>query len=635
MKIKNLTFLPFLISPCIIAASCNNDFDIKVNKELKYGLNTNESILNKFTIEQLKILNKFRPLFIAKSNELNSSDIAFQDNDILVKTKNKQLSLSKYLNYKPTAKLGLHLINDQEHGWKYIMVDKNKSTIDNYDLLFERYDYIFDQDLNIDFPDINSIIKRISTSTINDQLNITIPNFITPNWIRAKAWAKNKEQISYWEDLILFELKRFDFGSLKPIQKVKISVNNFIESNVGRYHKNAPVITIDFLDSDGKSLLSKNLRNKKFIIGQLNQDYLIPYNEDNVKNYNSLFRDYNSVSDFKHTLDIDDDEVLFNEYVNVFYDDITILKYINPLSLENNQYELYVNPTYLYNKVSARSFLWFLKNDEKYFEIVVPEHRKNVDLKYEIVDKKINDEYLNDSLSLIELKIKVTKLDGSIKFYKWYSIDINSHYHTFAGYKTNLDTDWNSNNIYGYGWDEKLGEGKINRITRVIDPNEFYEKMLLKLLSLQVYKLKDNLTLFNNRVMTKYEAHNVDNNTILIEQLKTKFGIDVFKYLIGNSNNKNDLIDDIDVKYLGLSNEPGCVLLKVDFLDKNKNSMLNDINRNKIIKWYGFNGTDFTKINKQISKYNIVNANIDYLLKNSQVNLKDQNNIIDYFEWKE
>ncbi|QBF34566.1 hypothetical protein EG856_01325 [Mycoplasmopsis phocirhinis] len=627
---KQLFILTSIFSLPIVAASCNNNFSIQINNKIEYGVFHN-NLLNSYTKDQLQIINQYTPIFVSKENKINSQDIIFEQNNILINKDNKKEKITKFIpKFKYLQPLKLHFVNNGD--FKYIQGDHSLDNLDSYDVLFEKYDYIFEQ-TQANWPDIFSIFRRIASSELNDALNILNPNFISARWMRAKAWIKNEEQIKYWEDLILLELKRFQFSNLKPIAKVKITPVSYIEEIRNDEFVNAPIIKIDFLNENGESLLSKNIREQEWIIGFKNNDFLLKNNTENQQTYKSLFRDYNSKSNFNHTLNIDDDEILFNEYVNAYFGSQTLLSYTNPLALTDNQYEFYVNPSFNFNKATARSFLWFLNNDEQYFNLEVPPWRKHIDAKYEIIDKKINNEYLNATNSLIELKIKVTTKHGEIKYFKWYSIDINAHYHTFAQYK--ITPDLNFKNPILYGWKEGLPKEQKNLVKKVIDPNVFFEQILLKLMSIQVYRFKDNLTLFDNVPMSKFEAHRVKNRKIIIQTLKTLLGLDVFKYLIGLNTDQNTWIDDISVQFNGLCDEPGCVLLKVDLLDKNKNSLLNLQNQKKIIKWYGFNGADNTSINKQISKNNIEDLTLEYLFKNNNEKLTNANNIIDYFAWKE
>ncbi|MCS4536987.1 hypothetical protein NXS15_02520 [Mycoplasma sp. CSL7475-4] len=627
---KRLLLLTPIISIPFVAASCSNNFSIEVNSKIEYGVFDN-NLLSSYTKQQLEIINQYTPILTSKQFKVKSNDIKFEQDDIVVKNNNKSEKISKFIpNFKYLKPLKLHFVTNGN--FKYIQGDQSVDDLTSYDVLFQKYDYVFGN-TQANWPDIFSIVKQIASSELNDSLNILNPNFISTRWMRAKAWIKNDEQIKYWEDLILLELKRFSFSNLAQIARVKITPVSFIEGIRDDRFVNAPIIKIDFLDQNNQSLLSKQIRDQEWIIGLKNNQYLLKNTEQNRNTYTSLFRDYNSKSNFNHTLDIDDDEILFNEYVNGYFGSETLLKYTNPLALTDNQYEYYVNPSYNFNKVTARSFLWFLNNDEKYFKLEVPSWRQHIDAKYEIVDKKIDHKYLNDTNSLIELKIKVTTQKGEVKYFKWYSIDINAHYHTFAKYK--ITPDLNFRNPLTYGWKEGLPKEQKNSVNEIIDPNVFFEQILLKLMSIQVYRIRNNLTIFDNVPMSKFEAHRVQDRKVIIETLKSLLGLDVFKYLIGQNSSEETWVDDISVEFVGLDDEAGCVLLKVDLLDKNKKTLLSSQNQEKIIKWYGFNGVDNTKINNQISTYNIEDLSLEYLLKNNNEKLADVNNIINYFTWKE
>lgn len=618
-----------LTSPCFLAASCvKNQFEI--NSKITHKLTANKHIFDVFSKDQLKFINEnYQPIFVDKSNPKSKIDIKFLENDIKIKNSKNTVFASKVIdkfNFLP--RLGIHKHPSQN----YFIVNNKPSTIDNYEFLFEKNDFDFQNPNGGEYIDLNSIFSRLFSSELNDSFNILNPNFIPPKWLRAKTISKNIEQIKHWENYIKLELLRYDFGQLPQIDKVKIFPIKHVESIENGKFKSAIIIKIDLQDKDGKSLISEKYRNQHYLLGKNQNQYLIKTELDNVAKYNSsLFKNYNSVIDFNNTLNIDDEELLFNEYANVYFGDQTILMYKNKLAINADQYEAYVNPTYPYEKLTARAFLWFLNNDQKYFELVVPEHRKNIDLEYKIINKKINKKYLNNTLSLIELDIEVTKRDLSKKVYKWYSIDINSHYHTFSKYKITPDLNWFDQETYGWIPGVKYNEKTLPN--KVIGANEFYEKILLKLLSLQLYKINSNLSIFDNKIMANYEAHLAVNNTKLHEQLKTKLGSDIFKYLVADEKDKTNLLYDIEIKYLGVGEEPGVLNIQVDFLDKNKKSLLSDENRKKIIKWYGFKGTNYTKINEQIKKQNIQELTLKYLLENDSIKLKDQNNVIDYFLW--
>ncbi|WP_029608742.1 MAG3240 family lipoprotein [Mycoplasma simbae] len=632
MKFKTLSLLtPLSVLSAATTLACNNSFSLQKNQNIVYKINNNQSYFDIFTAEQLKIIAQYQPVFSRVNNvELSTKNSSYEDNILKVNTNSNNFSVNlKSQGYIPAAPISLELVN--ENGFEYIK-QADKTNLASYDVLFNNIDYLFKTE-NVDWPSINSIFKRLISVELNDSYNILNPNFIPSSWIRAKAWIKNQEQISYWEDFILLELKRFDFGDLNPIHKVKITPVSYIDSVDESIYKNTPIIKIDFLDSQNRSLLSESIRDQEWIIGQNNEEFLLKNTEQNRNLYTSVFRNYNSKSDFNHTLDISDDTVLFNEYVNPYFGDVTILKYVNEFALNQNQYEVYVNPTYEFNHVTARSFAWFLKTAYKDFIIEVPSWRRDIDKEYRLKNISINNDYLNGTESLIELEIEVTKQSGDKKIYKWYSIDINAHYHTFARYKISPDLNWHDPNLYG--WEPNIDKSQTIKPTQITDTNEFFELILPKLMSLQVYKLRNNLSLFNNRTMDKYEAHLVLTNHGFWNQFKTRLGLDVFKYLIGNSLEQNYWVEDISLQVVGLDKDPGTVLIKADLLDNNKNSLLNEQNRSKILKLSGFNGTDYSRINNQINKYNIEEIALDYLLQHNGLKLKDKNNVVDYVFWKD
>ncbi|TQC54165.1 hypothetical protein E1I18_00095 [Mycoplasmopsis mucosicanis] len=657
---KNLKYLALTTLTLPIATiSCNSVFNAEINKNITYKLSDNKNIFDTFTLEQLKLINKYQPIYSSINGvNLTSNDIKFSDHEIAINYNSKLTKTTQ----KPVQKL--NLVIQKQNDFSYIKGSYSEPTnLTNYDILFEQKDYLFEQD-DVDSPDINSILKRLTSENLNSAYNTLNPNFIPAEWIRANAWKLNTEQIKYWEDYILLDLLRFNFGNLKPIARVKIDVVGLINKNKNSNYKIAPIIKIDLLDKDNKSLLNK-YKDKEWVLAKTKKSsvnelvrYLIPKENYEQNKFQSVFRNYDTKSDFSSTLDIDEDEVLFNEYVNGYIGDITLLMYKNQRSLHDNQYEFYVNPSKKFNHATARSFLWFLKHDgsldthnysqitsnnklNKYFEIEVPKSRKNIDKKYIIKEAKINNKYLDGSHSLIEILVEVQRLhDLQPKFYKWFSIDFNSHYHTFAKYKTKPDFDFDDNkNRYGFvSINREKGDFKVKK-EQIIDPNDFFEKALLKLLSLQVYKFKDDLSLFDNKPFSSYEAHKILKNEYFWEQFKTGIGIDLFKYLIGKNTDSNTWIDDIaiDKDSIKVDEEPGTITFKIDFLDNKRKSILNEKNRSKVIKFYGFNGTNKTLINKQISQHNIISSNLDYILdilEDKNTNDK-QNKIIDYFAWKE
>ncbi|VEU69911.1 Uncharacterised protein [Mycoplasmopsis californica] len=658
MKKRSLfTILPIFVLP-VVTISCNSSFNFKQNQKILIFNSRQHDFREIFTQKQLQILNKYIPLF-SNGNLLN---VEVLDDNIKIND-----NLYSYKGRKP------YVLNfAKKNDFEYIQVSKRGTTKHfDYNMIFEDLEYIFDDDIKHinSWPSISGIFNKICSISLHDAWNMIIPNFITPTWIRAKAWIKNTEQISYWEDLILFYLSNFDFGDLPKINRVKITPVEAIEKNIVdsdgcNIYKNAPIIQLDFLDNNGVSLLDNTIRDNKYIIGKKSHngaEFLLEDNDENRANYISIFKNYNSKNDYLTTLNIMDDEILFNEYVNTnFYADSTLLKLNDEMFIKNNYYESYVSPGNDYELVTARSFLWFLENKKDGFYIDVPEFRRHIDKEYKIKSKKIHNKdnkkdnknkenkkdnknkenkkdniYLNYSLNLIELEIEVTKQNNEKpKTYKWYSIDINNHYHDFNSYKTTLDFDFYAPPENKYGWNPTFAKNNPQKdypITKFITPDEFYEKLLLKLMSVQIYKFANNLKVFDGEIMANYEAYKITKNKKPIELLKSYLGLDIFKYLISKSTNKDDLLHDIKIEFKGVSKtKPGTIELKVDFLDSQGKSMLSLENREKVIEWNGFKGSDNThRLSQTSAKFSL-----PFLLENKNKNFKEEN-ILDFFEWKE
>lgn len=654
---KIAVVLPTFISS-ITAISCSNivsdkgdNFVIEFNTKISVdGGVSIDNFWNYYTKDQLIWLNKKFPLLVIRITDENSfeygktyptDNIKFLENDIEFTINSKTYKISNlYKNFKFKDPTKINLSNDPEIK-SFISFDgKEMSLFNNYDFLFENryYEYPLTEAILItNNPSMFDIISEIASTALWQSWSAVFPQMIVPAFTRAKSWIKNKEQIMLWEEIIKFRLNFFNFNNLKQISRVKITPMNSIESNVGSVHKNAPIVKIDLLDSNNESLISKNIANKEWIIA----DNLYENNENNRNNYISRFKDYNSATNFNHSLDINDEEMLFNEYINTYNNDITLLKTKeNKIFSQLDSYEKFVNGS-LYENATAKGFLWFVKNNADIFYIEVPEFKKNEDKSYELIlDKSyIDKNYLNGTYSLIKFMVKVTKSNNEVHYYPWYSIDINSHYHTFFPYKTTNDLRIITNDLFSRN--NTMAPNYRVPITKMVDPNEFFNKTLLSLLDLQIYKIKENLSIFDGKIMANYEGHNISKNETFMKFLKSYLGLDVFKYLIGTTNgttnSKYNLIEDIKLEYLGESeSKPGVILLKVDLLDKNKKSMLSIENQNKIIELQGFKGTDWTQINEQITKYKIDNQSLEWLTNNANLNrLTDTNNIIHYFNWKE
>lgn len=641
MKKILLSILSLSIIPITMTVSCSNDFSYSYNPQIKIFNSTNIMPHTQFTNSQMKILNEFKPLFsnINKNAKNQLKVLKFVENDIQISIGNNKVWVSEYIkNFKFVPKMKINFENVS--GTTIGRINLTKSNVKNYDFLFQDYLYSYSDSLSSreqhSWPNLSNIIEKITTIDLNDDWNILIPNFITPNWIRANAWIQNEEQIKYWEKIILFYLSEYTFDGLPEITNVKITPIKYIDNkktvNTNYYrNKSAPVVKFDFFDKDGNSVLSKKQRNKEFIIAK----NLLEYTPENVEKYISIFRDYDSKSNFNHTLDIDDNDILFNEYLNTYWQGVTLLKMkSNEVYKDLDYYESFVNPSNSYYHASANSFLWFLNYNRDLFYIEVPFFKRNVDKEYRIKKIEFDHRYLNDTRSLLKFTIEVIKHNGNKKEYTWYSIDINNHYHTFAPYKLTNDLDFYSPHKYRRPHHLKFNDKYP--ITKVVDPNAFYENTLLKLLSLQIYKFDENLTIFDDQIMRDYEGFKIQNNTKPLHILKGYLGLDIFKYLIGRSPKEEDLLNDIKLEYLGISpTKPGVVLLKVDLLDKTGKSLLSKENQQKIIEWQGFKGTNFTKIEKQIKDNNLQDLSIYYLIKSFNKNLKKPNTIIAYFNWKE
>ncbi|QSF13765.1 MAG3240 family lipoprotein [Mycoplasma sp. Mirounga ES2805-ORL] len=641
---KKIMLGTIILAAPLATISCNSVFNIKVNQDSLVWFTTEKKVVNgipkeikvpvPLTIDQYKVLSKNVDLFEGQTK------LEFLDNDIKIfKGSDSILASKNSKSFKIIKPLNLKREYDEEENYESIYVGEDQQQNFDYNLLYKKIDFYFKDETDFGYknwPTLESIVSKIVSVQLGESWTLAIPNFIPTKWIRAKSWIKNQEQISYWEDIILFTLKRYN---LPKINRVKITPLGYAEYEATTL-LSTPIFKIDLLDKNNKSIVSKENRDKTFII--INNQLVDATGKSPIndflkkKDIETNFKDYNSKIDFNNNLNINDDEILFNEMVNVYKPtDGTMLKMKkNEFFLDLDYYEKYLHENF-YKKATAKGFLWFVKRHFDKYYLSVPKHMQKVDKSYtikNIEDIKLDDKYLNNSKSIFKITFEREKWNGSKSICHIYSIDLNQHYHTFDGYKVTNDLKFTG--VEKYIWNESLGKTDKLEITKYIDPNEFFEKTLLKLLSLQVYEFDENLSLFDGSTMSQYEVHNLENNNKPITVLESYLGLRIFKYLISKSTNPEDWIENIKVEFKGISNtNPGTALIKVDFLDKNGNSMLNHTNQNKLIEWKGFKGTDMSSIYEQMKKYNIKSTSISEILENKDIS--NPNKIINYFTWKE
>ncbi|CAC13779.1 LIPOPROTEIN [Mycoplasmopsis pulmonis] len=597
MKFKKLLFPLSFSWMLIISCSPKTHLDLPENQILikESILNFDDDIDTVFNFEQLvEIFNKTSFFENKNLQEIKSYKTFLKDGKIHIKIREKDYVLSNINNIeKYYVNTSLNEVSN----------DPNKNSLSNYDYFyrnvkrdeFENQNFI--NDIENDFktkniiskayPDLHWILGTIQKLTTNGIFQKILPNLIPTKQIRSEQWAEDDsiEQHEYWQWLIKLYLKYFDTSKLSSsIEDVKIK-------NIKALDKTTVSFNIDLLDKNGKSLISKQSLETKFYLNDFKSQWKI-----------------NGLSHVGFDFYINDEQKLFNEYLN---NPIFSFKENNFFNFNN--FDDFIVSISEYDRFTSKAFKFFL---EKYFndlvKLEVPDHKKNEDFKYEILDLQNGgikyDDLIFKSKQTLKLSVKVTKKNGQTKIYPWYSPDFNLHQHIFKGYKPSDDKlDLLTTKVDDWTWSNESYFDLQNQKVQLplgLDANSFFEKNILNLLNLQDIKLKERILPFFNKTKKEIDVIEIEKNPEILDYLETYLAKDIFLFLIGNKeNNFESGIEKVKISYRGYDeNESGIILINIDFLDANGNSLLNKKNKSKIIKYGGFKGFDFKKYNDQYNQ---------------------------------
>ncbi|WP_041594075.1 MAG3240 family lipoprotein [Mycoplasma crocodyli] len=542
-----------------------------------YKINLKNNFFEQYNQDQINELVGFSNFYNLEKDgrEINYIKSKIYNNSIKFKLNNDLIINVSANNKKPIEVKEIKKFDDL-----FIEYDNDKVVKNPY-YLYEEKMKRYGNDFFI--PDIQMTIKNIID---NYQYYFSLlPNYIDIKNLRAYGWSINHEQKKYLQNIIKVHLLKYnfdvnDFNVVIDIDPNKVNKkNDFVSFN------------IDIVDSKNKSLLSDKSKKVKFYI-------------TNFLNY--LKSSVLSI-DFWN----EDDNTLFNEYLN-----FPVLKFKdNPWNWTNYD-NLVDNVKNLNDKMSAKTFISLVHRQKDLFYIDVPYEKSNEDLSYEITDFIEYAPFPKNSYSVVKLNIKVNKKDGTSKIYPWYSIDFNVHYHLFKGYVANNNLDYTSADL----WDVYKLEKFDNKLVEGIDANNFFRKNIEKIVSYIFFKERNNLQLWANRNILQVEAYQVYKDLLNSNKyIETMISNIVLSFLI--SNKENDFysgIKDVSINTYEYQN-PGKLIITIDFIDYNNKSLLSEENRNKKIVIDCFKGTN----NKLFLD--------NFKMKNDNFKMKDTP-LIAYFE---
>lgn len=592
-KIKWKFIFIFSIAPFIISCSAtqignsNIKNNININPEI---LNFNSPLDSNFNLYQLnELFNKTDFFMDDNKNKIHNTHSQIDENNLINLTINNLKY--KLLNIKGIQEYQIDF-NTNELGWN----NSKELTENHYDYLFENHvvvNLLKNNQVAV-FPNINIILEKILKEHENGHFKNLLPNFIPFYKIRSQSWVENIEQQEYLAWIIKLYTNYFNLAPQnQKVAKVKlINVKNL---------NGAVSFGLDYLDKNNNSLLNQNSKNKLFQIQNFRQYIESP--------------DLRSIS---MSIPLNEPKVLFNEYLNNVE-----WNFANNFFQLNN-FDDFILYTEQYKRYTAKSFKNYLKKYwQKTIFLPVPEYKKNEDLKYEIDSIEYDNSVLKAQNGL-KVNIKVVKIDGQEKIYPWLSYDFNSHQHVFKGYHYTDDSNIDSrHNLWTWSNKQFFGDFSKNPILpEGIDPNNFYEKNILTFVNFAFQRMQNNIFEFNNKKINQTDVSELKYNSNIVEYLEDYLNLDILSYLIGNLQNDFVLgIDKIKVTYLGVSlQKAGIINLKIDFLNKNNQSILNEYNQNKIIELGGFKGFNFQKILGLTSK-EMLNKSLDYFLDLNQDNI--------------
>lgn len=564
---KNSLFRSLVLTSIFSASlvvSCSNSIDNSI------VYNIEQSFFEQYSNDQIVDLLKFAKIYSLKKNNqnLNYLNAKVENNLISFKDLNKNY-VASFNKKQDVAKQN---INPNDIYIQYSQdEDKNNAFYLNteFEKKYQTQTFV---------PDIQMSIFKILSNKQN--FNQAIPNWIDINAIRSFAWVKNKEQVSYLEDLLTIHLKAFDIKSNDNREFHKAKFTNVKNTDF------EVTFNVELLDKNEKQITNNKNETTFFINNFLNYAKATPLRL-NIKN--------------------NDTEVLFNEYLNFPSLDFKT----NPFLFIG--YDNFVDGTFDLNKLyTAKSFASFLTRFPELVDLKVPYEKRLEDEKYELTNKIEYADFPSNTYSVLKLEVKVTKKNGNTEVYPWYSIDINRHYHLFKGYATSLLLNYRHNQLWSFINLRRLANPDFI-VPEGIDPNTFYENSILNIVSFTFWKQRNNLAIWNNKEMIENEAFDtLLNSQRSLKYIENEISNIVLTFLIGNK--KGDFlsgIKDIKLEYVNFKN-PGSLEIKINFLDYNNNSLLSKLNQNKVISVNYFKGANIKNINKWVK----ANSNSSISLNN-------------------
>ncbi|UVD81527.1 hypothetical protein NV226_02215 [Mycoplasma iguanae] len=454
-----------------------------------------------------------------------------------------------------------------------------QDAVDNFQILFWKM--------------INEVESRNANKTNIFQLkNKLFPNLMSPKSdVRASAWIKNTEQIKLWEQLFLIYLHQFNIEVDQVNFKINPEVFHF-KNISGDYLK----MELEFINGTTKTKIADPI-----IIG--------PF-----KSYTNI---QPSDADFYLKLDreVETDKKLFNEYVT---NPILRLKPDNFFGLI--RYDSFSANSTTFQNYTAKAFVKFFNQWKDLFEIIVPQHRKNIDFSYKLTNAKVVD-YIK-TFQIVEFEVEVIKVDKTREVFSWFSIDLDkNHRHLLRGYQKgplhakffNVDTFWDASTL------EKQYHNSIPSGMEADSLFEGNKPIIINILEYIDQQIANKANIWAEaNYKSNFEAKNLTTDSVPYKVFKTLLEKELLGLFLNNKaiTWNNDFsewnetffsgLDHIDVTIINNLEIPGTVFLKLNLLDKDNNSLLSVQNQEKIFAWNFFKGS--------MQRYNAANPAEDSFL---------------------
>ncbi|MBN0919485.1 MAG3240 family lipoprotein [[Mycoplasma] gypis] len=573
--------------------------DVLINNKMM-----SSDFIKRFNNKQIYLLNKFRPFLINDQNNnvhitLKNNEMFLNNQKILLSTKNlfneqlsKQEALTKngifigtqdvtYINKKVDAQK-----TDINTFFNEYKLEDIKNTADYFSWLDTTLPNFYKKNYDLvgleTFADIQSILFKISydihTGFFNDIYSSDFLQgiFFDFSWIRARSWLRDPLQKEFIEMLLLTYINSFNTDAVG----LDIEFNDDIIEN---YDGDLIGFKLKLYDQEGNQLVREENQNKTFyLMGFRNYKYNKKYGVGEKLKEENIFNEY-----------------LVNPVLKFRYDNLFLVSDIN--SFINNLDD----PRF----ISGRGLNYFLnKWGRDLIQIDVPEYKKNTDLAYNFIESEITNYF--GTQQVLRAKIEILKRDGTKEYWWWLSSDFDDHGHKLKGMITDL---LNQQIINEYDKHTpmfnppknffNLEFGKLKKVNfQSPNINDFFNSNLFKAILEASDKSKYNqfplnkyTRLWNGKIKADFEASWVHNQSLAVKYLETLINFYSLEYALNISkDNINTGLYKIQVEVLPTPYKAGVVELKLHFLDKDNNELLNQENQNTKIYWNGFKGFDET-----------------------------------------